>query len=197
MFDNWQLSGITRFVSGGPLFRGNSANGSGGATSGNANTSLGTGNLTDGLDLTGGGDGWRPDVVGNATLPKDQRTFNQYFNTAAFARPALGAIGNAPSVVARGPGINNWNVSLFKNVSIRERMALQFRAEAYNIFNHTQFSNVNTTPKFDPAGNRVKPAIWPANRRARSAHHAVCVTDQVLETLQIYLCQSSAQNCCM
>ncbi len=56
-------------------------------------------------------------------------------------------------MVARG--INNWNISLFKNISLRERLDIQFRAEAYNVFNHTQFSNVNTTPKFDAAGNQV------------------------------------------
>jgi hypothetical protein len=81
------------------------------------------------------------------------RTFYEYFNTAAFARPALGTLGNASSVVARG--INNWNISLFKNISLRERLDIQFRAEAYNVFNHPQFSNVNTTPKFDAAGNQV------------------------------------------
>jgi hypothetical protein len=56
--------------------------------------------------------------------------------------------------VARGPGIDNWNMSLFKNVRLG-RANVQFRAEAYNVFNHTQFSGVDTNPKFDAAGNQV------------------------------------------
>ena len=107
------------------------------------------------MDLTGGGDGWRPVVVGNPTLPSDQRTFDHWFNTAAFARPAAGTIGDAPSVVARGPGMNNWNMSLFKNVKAGDRANLQFRLEAYNVFNTPQFSTVNTTVKFDAQGNQV------------------------------------------
>ena len=55
----------------------------------------------------------------------------------------------------RGPGVNNWNMSLFKNVKVAGRARVQFRAEAYNVFNHTQFAFVDTTPKFDAAGNQV------------------------------------------
>ena len=42
-----------------------------------------------------------------------------------------------------------------KNFSIRERMRVMFRWELYNAFNHTQFSSLNTTARFDPAGNQV------------------------------------------
>jgi len=159
LFDNWQLNGITRFQSGGPLFWDNHTSGTAGTSNGNANSSFGTGNLANvpGLksnDITGGGDGWRPVVVGNPALPKDQRTVDQFFNTAAFAPPTncafgVACVGNAGSVVARGPGISNWNMSLFKNIKCAERVNLQFRAEAYNVFNHTQFSDVDTTPKWD------------------------------------------------
>lgn len=57
--------------------------------------------------------------------------------------------------MARGPGMNNWNMSLFKNFKIGSHLNMQFRAEAYNVFNVTQFSAVDTTPKFDAAGNQV------------------------------------------
>ena len=170
IFDNWQLNGITRFQSGGPLFWDNHASGTAGTSNGNANSSFGTGNLTNvpGLksnDIVGGGDGWRPVVIGNPVLPKDQRSSDQYFNTAAFAPPTncafgIACIGNAGSVVARGPGISNWNMSLFKNIRFTERVNLQFRAEAYNIFNHTQASDVDTTPKWNyTTGQQVNAAF--------------------------------------
>jgi hypothetical protein len=147
VFDGWQMSGITRFTSGSPLSLG----------------TLGTGNLDGSLDITGGGDGWRAVMSGDPNLPKGQRTVEQYFNTAAFSAPGVGspapknladvnrilALGNTPSSFGRGPGLNNWNLSLFKNIHIREKLNLQFRAEAYNAFNHTQFSTINTTPKWN------------------------------------------------
>jgi hypothetical protein len=147
IFDDWQLSGITRFQSGSPLSLGN----------------LSTGNLDSSLDITGGGDGWRAVMTGNPVIPKDERTVERYFNIAAFAPPGVGgkapasmadvqrilALGNTPGTFGRGPGINNWNMSLFKNIRVREHFTAQFRAEAYNTFNHTQFSTVNTTPKWN------------------------------------------------
>src|SRR5439155_9431241 len=137
-----------KIYSGAPLFWGQTTG------AGNSNASLDNSNLTPSTDLTGGGDGWRPVVVGAAELPASQRTFNQWFNTAAFARPPQGDHGNAGAVVARGPGVNNWNMSLFKNVKVGHAR-MQFRAEAYNVFNHTQFSRVNTDPLFDTQGNQT------------------------------------------
>src|SRR5262249_9781668 len=54
VFDGWQISGVTRFQSGSPLSIG----------------TLGTGNLDSSIDLTGGGDGWRPVMSGNPVLPR-------------------------------------------------------------------------------------------------------------------------------
>jgi hypothetical protein len=149
IFDDWQFNGTMKIYSGAPLFW--SYSGSGSVSS---NSALDTTNLTPAIDLTGGGDGWRPVVTDNPELPARARTFDRWFNTAAFLRPALGDRGTAGSVVARGPGVNNWNMSLFKNVRI-DHATVQFRAEAYNVFNHTQFSAVNTEPRFDAQGNQV------------------------------------------
>ena len=149
VFDNWQFNGTMKVYSGAPLFWGQTTG------AGNSNASLDNNNLTPSTDITGGGDGWRPVVVGNPVLPRSQRTFDRWFNTSAFARPALGDHGNAPSVVARGPGIDNWNMSLFKHVNVAGRRRLTLRVEAYNVFNHTQFSRVNTDPQFDAQGNQV------------------------------------------
>jgi len=149
ILDDWQFAGTTRFITGGPLFWNTNT------TAGNSNSNFGTSQLSDGVDLTGGGDGWRPNVIGNPTLPSNQQTVDRWFNTDAFARPAQGDHGNAGSVVTRGPGINNWNMSLFKNIKAPGHMTVQFRAEAYNVFNHTQFNLVNTIPKFDATGKQV------------------------------------------
>ncbi len=136
VFDDWQLSGVTAFVSGTPLGVGFST--------------------TDNADITGGGDGVRPNLIAKAQLDRGERSFDSWFNTAAFARPAQGYFGNAPRNVVRGPGSNNWDVSLFKNFPVKsEERYFQFRWEIYNLFNHTQFQSVDTGARFDPAGNQV------------------------------------------
>ena len=110
----------------------------------------------DGADITGGGDGARINVTANANLPKSEQTFDRFFNTNAFARPARGDFGNAPKDIYRGPGINSWDISVFKNFPVlKETRIIQFRTEFYNLFNHTQFSSVDSTARFDAAGNQV------------------------------------------
>lgn len=107
-------------------------------------------------------------MSGNPVLPKDQRTVNQYFNTAVFSPPALAqqvtdmagvmrvlAMGNTPATFGRGPGLNNTDLTLFKNFKLRERVNLRFQAEAYNVFNHTQFSGVGTSAQWDQSGAQV------------------------------------------
>jgi hypothetical protein len=61
-------------------------------------------------------------------------------------------IGNAPKDPIRGPGINNWDISVFKNFRIggEKGVSMQYRLEMYNAFNHTQFSGVDTTARFNP-----------------------------------------------
>jgi len=133
---NWQLSAITSFISGAPLGVGYS-------------TTVST-------DITGTStQGARVVVTGNPILPKGQRTFGHFFNTAAFQMPAKGTWGNAGKTEIRGPGVNNWDLAVFKNFPIHEPISVQFRWEMYNAFNHTQFTGVNTTARFDPQGNQV------------------------------------------
>ena len=114
----WQISGISRFESGTPL------------------------TVTIPGDRAGVGGGvQRPDVVGPLTLHKE---LARWFSTSSFATPAPGTFGNAGRNIIRGPGINNWDVSFIKRTNITEAVALQFRAEFFNLFNHTQYSAVNT-----------------------------------------------------
>jgi hypothetical protein len=134
--NNWQVSGIASFVSGSPLGIGFST--------------------TNSLDITGtASQGARIVVTGNPVLPKNERTFSRNFRTDVFERPAVGTFGNAAKTLIRGPGINNWDLAIFKNFPVRERLNFQFRWEMYNAFNHTQFSSLDTTARFDTAGNQI------------------------------------------
>src|SRR5205823_4252614 len=85
---------------------------------------------------------------------RSERTVDHWFNTSVFQRPSgRGDIGNnCNNAKFRLPGFNNFDWSLFKNFPIREAKTLQLRWELYNTFNHTQFSSVNTTAQFNPAG---------------------------------------------
>jgi len=46
------------------------------------------------------------------------------------------------------PGVNNWDMSLQKTFSVKEKARFQLRADAFNVFNHTQFSGINSTINF-------------------------------------------------
>ncbi|MFY9937798.1 MAG: TonB-dependent receptor, partial [Silvibacterium sp.] len=61
------------------------------------------------------------------------------FNTSLFPEENLGQLGNAKRRIFYGPGINNFDITLQKNVRLTESRSLEFRAEAFNAFNHTQF----------------------------------------------------------
>ena len=80
----------------------------------------------------------RPDIVPGVglTLPRSQRNTYEFFNTAAFSQPAPYTFGNAGRNIVNGPGNNIFNMALHRRFPIRERGALEFRAEAFNIFNH-------------------------------------------------------------
>jgi hypothetical protein len=91
-----------------------------------------------GRSILGFGANDRPNVVGNPEL--SNRTTLQWFNTAAFAFPAQGTFGNAGRNVLDGPGFQNVNMSLVKNTILTESVRLQFRAEAFNLFNHPNFN---------------------------------------------------------
>jgi hypothetical protein len=136
-FDNWEWNGIATFSSGVPSGIGFST--------------------TDNADLTGGGDGVRVNLIAKPIVDRDQRTFDRWFNTQAFARPARGDAGNAAKDLVRLPGINNWDFTFLKKIPLgsNERRHFQIRWELYNAFNHSQFLGVDTAARFDPAGAQV------------------------------------------
>jgi hypothetical protein len=84
----------------------------------------------------------RPDLTGSVQYP---HTVAEWFNPAAFSIPTPGTWGTLSHNALRGPGRDNWNLSLLKNFVISESRGsnLQFRAEAFNVWNHTQFMGDN------------------------------------------------------
>ena len=151
VFDNWQVSGIFTAQSGAPT----------GVSYAYSPSQDVTGSATD----TG-----RVILVGNPIESKSQEaaTFTA-FNVSAIAPPPYAACevpnppficwGNASKDVFRGPGINNWDMSLFKNLNFGERWHAQIRVEAYNVWNHTQFTTVNTSATFSTAGVQTNAAL--------------------------------------
>jgi hypothetical protein len=67
----------------------------------------------------------------------------EYFNPAAFSAPAAGYVGNAGRDSLVGPGFADWDLSLLKSTALSERTRLQFRAEFFNIVNHTNLQLPN------------------------------------------------------
>lgn len=132
--DGWQVTGITTLQTGFPIIIGDS------------NTlSLQCPGL--GVEYYGCWD--TPNVVGypgnynprNATLAfgSNPPEPNYYFNPNAFAAETPGVLGNEGRNNFHGPGINDTDLSLFKNIFYTEGRYIQLRLEAYNVFNHTQF----------------------------------------------------------
>ncbi len=99
-----------------------------------------------GYNPTGSGDTRnpvRPDINPNFNGKLYPRTPQQYFNPAAFLAPAFGTVGNLGRDTLTGPGLVNFDLSLLKATQIGERIHAQFRAEFFNVLNHTNFSTPN------------------------------------------------------
>ena len=112
------------------------------------------------IDLTGGsGIDSRVNLTGNPNLSFGNRDPLRFFDTSVVQSPPIAAygIGNAPKDAVRGPGLNNFDLSLYKNFAwgASESRKIQFRFETYNAFNHTQFNGLDTTSRWDAAGRQV------------------------------------------
>ncbi len=134
----WEWSGVTQLWSGSPCLANNSP------TSDSCDL-ISSGNLGN-----GGFGHIRPDYLGGKILTSHSHNvpagqFPMWYNPAVFASPANGSFGNFHRNTIYGPGVDNWNMSLFKNFNFTENMRLQLRFEAYNVFNHTQWGTVNNS----------------------------------------------------
>lgn len=81
----------------------------------------------------------RPDYVLGQPLTVPNPSPSQWLNPAAFVRHNLG-FGDAGRNILTGPGLQDVDVALSKNTTIREGISLQFRAEAFNLLNHPNFT---------------------------------------------------------
>jgi hypothetical protein len=86
----------------------------------------------------------RPNLVAGASV-NGPKTVAEWFNTSAFTAPPAGYFGDAGNGIIKGPGLINFDMALFKEFSLTERHRLQFRADLFNVFNHTNFRSVDTT----------------------------------------------------
>ncbi len=121
MLGGWEISAIGIMETGQPL----------GISLGGPEGSNGLANATN-----------RPNYSGSVSYPE---TVAQWFNPAAFSLPAAGQWGTLTKGAIRGPGRDNWNISLIKNFAFTEQRGIELRVESFNTFNHTQFNGVSTT----------------------------------------------------
>ena len=134
----WSISGFTTFAKGLPVS----------ISEPDDNSFTGTQNTSAPIDL--------PQYVPGQKLfvNKDPRSGQPYFNNivptptqtcpapgGVFCAEPSGQIGNSPRRFFHGPGLNNWDMALLKNTKITESKSLEFRFEAFNIWNHAQFMN--------------------------------------------------------
>jgi hypothetical protein len=78
-------------------------------------------------------------TTGPLELNHNPRNGNSYFKTALFSLQPLGTPGNAKRRFFFGPGVNNYDMALLKELPVTESKSFAFRIEAFNIFNHAQF----------------------------------------------------------
>jgi hypothetical protein len=86
----------------------------------------------------------RVNVLRNPSLPAGDRSVTRWFDTTAVAAPPAFTFGNAGRALLTGPGIIDFSVSLLKNIRWHERYNVQFRVEALNFANHSNFNNPGT-----------------------------------------------------
>ena len=114
---NWQVSGIFSAQTGRPL------------------TATESGNISGTLQNSD-----RPNVVAGCNPNDGPKTVGQWFNTSCFTLPSTNSFGNAGRNIITGPGLVNLDVSLARIFVLREKLRLQFRAEAFNVANHPNFN---------------------------------------------------------
>jgi Carboxypeptidase regulatory-like domain len=124
----WELSGVSTFAKGEPVQ----------LSENDDNSLLGAFNAN--VDV--------PSYSNNGSTlyeNKNPRKGLPYFTPGFFQPEPVGQVGNAMRRYFSGPGLDNYDMALLKSTTITESTKLQFRAEAFNVFNHTQFKNPNGT----------------------------------------------------
>ncbi len=124
LLDGWQLSGLVRMATGQPV------------------------HITQSGDIAlcncPGSDIEKPNYLGgpiNFFNPRSSAN-HQYFSTTQFTSEALGLLGTSKRTFFHGPGLDDWDMGLHRIMAFKENLSLEFRAEFFNVFNHTQFATV-------------------------------------------------------
>lgn len=144
----WQLSGITALSNGLPVY----------IYENDDRSLLGTDNsgpLPLGIDT--------PNFSGGSVAKMNPRSAGgNFFDTSKFSAETIGQLGTARRRFFNGPGMNNFNTALSKTTALGDHLNLDFRAEFFNVFNHTQFSSVSgnyNSPTFGQATGAQNPRI--------------------------------------
>ena len=133
LLDRWELSGITTWQTGTPFSVVNQggSDGTGALDNAGVGDALGIGSY---VDVIGGAKGIKPQIPTGSNLGP------LLYNPGAFAAPQGLTFGNSGRNYLRNPSRTNFNATLAKNFkALHEKLNVEFRAEAYNLFNHTQF----------------------------------------------------------
>ena len=129
----WQLSGIAAAMSGRPI---------------NITIKRSASVMPDGNTS-----GQRPDLVPGVSIYAAGKNINDWFNAAAFAKPAKDTWGDLGRNVARGPGYYEIDTALQKDIPLTEQLKLEFRAEAFNLLNHPIYGDPGGISRQAPSGS--------------------------------------------
>jgi hypothetical protein len=170
LVDGWELSGVTLFQSGTPFTVINSAGNTGISLTDNAGVSSGLGIAAS-----------YPDVVKGIPSPgsNSQSVGPLIGNPSQFVAPRGLTFGDAGRNFLNNPGRVNFDMALLKHFKIRERGQLEFRAEVFNVFNHTQFRIYDPDNPGSTGNNVVSCYAGPANSagfRGSGTNAPDCVT---------------------
>jgi len=145
--DGWSFNGITRFATGFPVY----------IWENDDNSMLGTSGVGQGNDID------EPNRAPGSLNFQNPRSGQPHFNTSLFSVEKVGQLGNSSRRFFGGPGWNNFDLSLTKDVRLTESKSLQFRAEFFNAWNHAQFGSpqgqISNNPTFGVITGANSPRI--------------------------------------
>ena len=167
LFDGWELSGVTLYQSGTPFTVINSAGNTGISLTDNAGVSSGLGIAAS-----------YPDVVKGLMSPgNNSQSFGPLIgDPSQFVAPRGLTFGDAGRNFLNNPSRLNFDMALLKHFKIREAAELEFRAEAFNIFNHTQFRIYDPDNPGSTGNNVISCYAGPVYSAGFAGSGANCVT---------------------
>jgi hypothetical protein len=165
--DGWELSGVTSFQSGTPFTVINSAGNTGISLTDNAGVSSGLGIAAS-----------YPDVVKGLISPgNNSQSFGPIIgNPSQFVAPRGLTFGDAGRNYLNNPRRENFDMALLKHFKIRESGQVEFRAEVFNVFNHTQFRVYDPDNPGSTANNIISCYAGPVYSAGFKGNGADCVT---------------------